>query len=814
MILRHLRIENFGCLGQGEWSFAGGVNLVRGPNEAGKSTLAEAIAKVLLGSAPITTSADDYRRWQSWGTDEMYVLEAEFEHAGRGWRVLRDYAAGRSVLEALDGSERLTADERVRTRLAEMVGLTQSSEQQYLATAHLRQGEWVAVQRAKDLDEVLAQAVLAGGSAVNPVAVQRELEKRHSDYARGMDRPAPRNPGAVARARELVETAKRKLHGDGQQQGLLTRRNLEEQARAQLLEAQERLVRCRRELERLEPLLEAARHRREIEASLAEARKKKEQLSQRIGQAVALRRELEEVRDRLAAAAALRPEEVRALEEKSQQANQLREQAMTAQQQAKEDAQAAEELRVQLEAAMREVPSEQDVVRASALAEEKSQAEARLRELERQQEEAQAKVAGRHTRGLFLLAAAAVIAVVALLARSALPPVGIAIVWGVAALVALVGLLDLLCRRAVDMAAIDEARRLLDERAEELVALLRCYGVTSPSALAQQRVMAIEKTARIREAHSARQARAEGLGKQASQEREAAEDLVRLVREQLEEWGVADLATARSRAEEHERLQARANQLEARLQQALEGTSLPDLEADLARQQVQERTLMQQLDQPEMQIAAMSEQEYGSLQVSLQRLREEEQEAARQVASAEGTLSSVRGAAAEALVAVAELEAAEHELASAVRQERVLGTVVDLLARAIREVRASAREVLLPQAASLLERLTLGRYNEMVLDADGAPLVQVAAKQGPAKADILSYATREQIYLALRLATYKTLWPQDGPPLLLDEPLIAFDEDRKASALAVLRELAEITQIIILTVGHEYDSLATTAIEL
>lgn len=223
---------------------------------------------------------------------------------------------------------------------------------------------------------------------------------------------------------------------------------------------------------------------------------------------------------------------------------------------------------------------------------------------------------------------------------------------------------------------------------------------------------------------------------------------------------------------------------------------------------------MQQLDQPEMQIAAMSEQEYGSLQVSLQRLREEEQEAARQVASAEGTLSSVRGAAAEALVAVAELEAAEHELASAVRQERVLGTVVDLLARAIREVRASAREVLLPQAASLLERLTLGRYNEMVLDADGAPLVQVAAKQGPAKADILSYATREQIYLALRLATYKTLWPQDGPPLLLDEPLIAFDEDRKASALAVLRELAEITQIIILTVGHEYDSLATTAIEL
>lgn len=82
MIIRSLMIENFGRFSGRTFEFRRGLNLVVGPNEAGKSTLAEAIPAVLFGSKQV----DRFRPWGRSGCAAQLV----FEDASRTVEINRD----------------------------------------------------------------------------------------------------------------------------------------------------------------------------------------------------------------------------------------------------------------------------------------------------------------------------------------------------------------------------------------------------------------------------------------------------------------------------------------------------------------------------------------------------------------------------------------------------------------------------------------------------------------------------------------------------------------------------------------------------
>lgn len=65
----------------------------------------------------------------------------------------------------------------------------------------------------------------------------------------------------------------------------------------------------------------------------------------------------------------------------------------------------------------------------------------------------------------------------------------------------------------------------------------------------------------------------------------------------------------------------------------------------------------------------------------------------------------------------------------------------------------------------------------------------------------LSTGTRDQLYLALRLAVCKVLLDgKDGTvPLILDDPFITYDEERTACGMRLLRDIARERQVILLT---------------
>ena len=101
------------------------------------------------------------------------------------------------------------------------------------------------------------------------------------------------------------------------------------------------------------------------------------------------------------------------------------------------------------------------------------------------------------------------------------------------------------------------------------------------------------------------------------------------------------------------------------------------------------------------------------------------------------------------------------------------------------------------KAQALFSRLTGNRYDRVNLGADLS--LSAASAQEDTLHGILwrSEGTADQLYLALRLAVARELTPE--APLVLDDALVRFDDDRMAEAVKILREMAKEKQILLFT---------------
>lgn len=157
------------------------------------------------------------------------------------------------------------------------------------------------------------------------------------------------------------------------------------------------------------------------------------------------------------------------------------------------------------------------------------------------------------------------------------------------------------------------------------------------------------------------------------------------------------------------------------------------------------------------------------------------------------------------------MEAAGDPAALAARKEQLEDRITrlqleyDALTLAM-DALASANETLQtrfsPQinelAGQYMTRMTHGRYDRVLLGQD----LSVAARETGASLTrpllALSAGTADQLYLAVRLAICQLALPEDVP-LVLDDALITFDDERMAQAMELLLELASKRQILLFT---------------
>jgi len=126
-----------------------------------------------------------------------------------------------------------------------------------------------------------------------------------------------------------------------------------------------------------------------------------------------------------------------------------------------------------------------------------------------------------------------------------------------------------------------------------------------------------------------------------------------------------------------------------------------------------------------------------------------------------------------------------------------------LLQRGIEAYRKGQQGPLLQEAGALFAALTEGRYHRLELDEGerGEPVIFAARPDGPScKADFLSEGTRDQLFLALRLASIGIEARSSEPlPLIADDLLVNFDDRRARAALRLLAGFGAVTQVILFT---------------
>jgi len=158
-------------------------------------------------------------------------------------------------------------------------------------------------------------------------------------------------------------------------------------------------------------------------------------------------------------------------------------------------------------------------------------------------------------------------------------------------------------------------------------------------------------------------------------------------------------------------------------------------------------------------------------------------------------------AASEAAGLAMDLESARSELVTAVDRWAPLVLAQALMRRAIDRFEREHQPAMLGEVERLFRQLTLERYVgiERKLDEQGTLMVveQNGNRKEPAA---LSTGTREQLYLAIRLA-YIAHYCRDAEPLpiVMDDVLVNFDDDRAEQTLVVLQEIAANVQILFLT---------------
>ncbi len=314
----------------------------------------------------------------------------------------------------------------------------------------------------------------------------------------------------------------------------------------------------------------------------------------------------------------------------------------------------------------------------------------------------------------------------------------------------------------------------------------------------------------------------------------AAEELVR--RFQAAEHHLTESAQIQADLAEVTRalsaLEARTEQAESELEslraaaQSPDLASLPGIEARVS----EARGLQRQLDAVEgsllkdegVPLEALIEAARGvdraalqvrlrELEEELERVDEEHQNLSAEVRALEAGLQRYDAPDAADSAQGLSVQAAEIR-EQALRYARLkLSSVV--LQREVERYREQNQGPVLRRASALFPRLTLGSFRGLRVGVEERQIVALRDDGKEVSVEGLSEGTRYQLYLALRIASLERYLERNPPlPLVLDDILIHFDDQRASAAFEVLGELAERVQILFFT-HHARDlTLAAGAI--
>lgn len=778
MILRSLQIAGFGRLTARRFEFAPGLNVVYGPNESGKSTLANAIVAMLYG---VERRKETWRPW----TSDAFAATLVYALAnGEQIEVQRDFDRDAKGVRVYDraGNE-ISAQLGVKTGPGE---------------AHLGVPLDVFLNAACVKQQAIA---IDEGKHAGPIAAH---------LARALD-GGPREDAALGAIARLDDALRTHVGTERARKNapLRTLRSLASEQQTAVDDARVQLA----TLDELRARVERAAHDRErLTTAAGETERRLRSLhagaiAKRLANLHDFRAELAELqahREGYADVADFPAERAAGIDAAFFGWEAACEAASTAHTEA-QAAQLTADERAELELRRRDAGSINDATFEALTAANARAAAARTAATAAARDAAAARLDGEPPSATHRLLPGAALAMLCL-------AVGFAIAhswtWtGVAALIALIaGSAVLGMRRetaqrkreaqakqqtadealAAETAAANAVRAVLDplgiERFEQLTARRARLGTL----LARKREA--ERTAeRARSLHFAADTAAAKLDR-------LLETVVPDTTGERPERRLAANARA-ARRRERDGLDAHLHALEMRRSTILGSDDEFALESELAELG---REGVEPADDDAPGALRAAEHEYRSVSEQLRIARDT-------VARLDGELRTLQAQTADLAELDERLARTHAEIAHLEAFERAVTLAKTILEQRTREAHQAFARRLEDYAATTLDTITAGRYAEIFVDpATLAIRVRVPETQAIEDLDAVSAGTRDQTYLVVRFAMARMFSEGiETPPLLLDDPFAYWDAARIERCLPILEHAARDAQAILFTSSSE-----------
>ena len=129
---------------------------------------------------------------------------------------------------------------------------------------------------------------------------------------------------------------------------------------------------------------------------------------------------------------------------------------------------------------------------------------------------------------------------------------------------------------------------------------------------------------------------------------------------------------------------------------------------------------------------------------------------------------------------------------------------LELAQQVLAEANAEVQQRFSPELGRLASKymsvLTGGRYDRLSFDRELNARARLSGEPTDRESVFLSAGARDQLYFALRLAISELALPDDERlPLVLDDALASFDDERMGRAMELLREIAKARQVVLFT---------------
>ena len=205
MFLKAISIRNFRTIEHVDLEFAAGLNILFGPNEAGKSTFLDALhAAFFVNADSSKTDVGKYRPWESQADPSVHVV---FSALGREYILEKSYVGakkGRLTCQAtgLDTSNK----DRINEELATLIPLYSSDGRSLRNTFWIAQRELESTAAELNKDSNLRSALqrIMFRSDGDLEEIKKNIRKTLTEYKKGLERHAER-PGPVALAKKELD---------------------------------------------------------------------------------------------------------------------------------------------------------------------------------------------------------------------------------------------------------------------------------------------------------------------------------------------------------------------------------------------------------------------------------------------------------------------------------------------------------------------------------------------------------------------------------------------------------------------------------